>query len=246
MFASVQVNAGNIVSAMADTVISIGQQTQLVVSGGGVKFNPPTAGNAGELDATNMTGEDQGLAVGFIGEGGFPNPLLVWQNVGNENTIQAEFTPIISAYVTSDYQQTQLITGQIVSPVLLNQNLALLPTQQLYTLSMKSDGSYFITADQAVSASPRPKIKFDPGFDYYLQGKSEAISVTNGLSSVILVKVSNADPKGKAEIFSEVGPGQSNAWPREVAETISVNVGGAGRVASYYGIVGKNLYINAA
>ena len=60
----------------------------------------PTEGNTGRAIAINKTGEPQGIAIGtqilyygsfvlicfvllgFIDAAGFPNPLLVWQNVG--------------------------------------------------------------------------------------------------------------------------------------------------------------------
>lgn len=246
MFASVQVNDGNIVTAVADQVIGIGQETSLVPSGQGVIFTTPVQGPAGELTAINQTGTSQGLAVGFIGSNGFPNPLLVWQNVGNTNSVQAVFTPILSVYATAQYQQTQLITGEIVSPVLLNTNLATLPTQQVYTLYQNPDGSYTIKPDLVAESQVKPKAKFDPGFDDYLIGTDGAISVTNNLSSIIQVKVTNTTNTSGSEAFYQVDPGLTESWRRGGAEIVAVNVGGHGRVANYYGIVGKNLQINRA
>lgn len=65
-------------------------------------------------------------------------------NNRNTNSVEAVFTPTLSAYATSDYQETQLITGEIISPVLLKQDLALLPDTQLYNILKNPDGSYSI------------------------------------------------------------------------------------------------------
>jgi len=167
--------------------------------------------------------------------------------VRNTNSVVATYTPILSAYVTSDYQQTQLITGEIVSPVLLNQNLAYLPAEQVYTLKRNfPDGSYKIVAEQPAPAVLRTRIKFDPGFDDYIStGDTSAISVTNNLHSIIYVKVTNATDTNGSNTFYQVQPGATESWTRKGAEVISVNVGGAGRVSNYYGVLGKNLQINA-
>ena len=139
------------------------------------------------------------------------------------------------------------MTGQIVSPVLLNQNLALLPSvQTTYTLSMGADGSYSLTQDQQAVAPLRSRVKFDPRSKDYLHGKCDAISVKNNLSSVIHVSVSNATTSGGSAAFYEIAPGQTDSWGRKGPEVISVNVGGVGRVAHFNGIVGKTLLINAS
>ena len=164
--------------------------------------------------------------------------------VRNTNTVDAVYTPMLSTYVTSDYEQTEIITGEIVSPVLLNQNLANLPPEQMYTLKRNPDGSYAITADQKAPAVMRTRIKFDPGFDDYIFGDSSKISVTNNLLSVIYVKVSKATTPNGSDIFYQVAPGTTESWSRNGPEIISVNVGGAGRVSNYFGVLGKNLQIN--
>ena len=157
------------------------------------------------------------------------------------------YTPVLSVYETSDYQETQLITGQIVSSVLLNQNLASLPSvQTTYTLSKGPEGNYFLTQDQQALAPLRSRVKFDPRSKDYLPGKCDAISVKNSLSSVIHVSVANATTSGGSAAFYEVAPGQTESWGRKGPEVISVNVGGVGRVAHFYGIVGKTLLINAS
>ena len=68
----------------------------------------------------------------------------------NTNAIEAEFTPILSAYVTSQYQQSQIINGEIISPVLWTQNLALLPNKITdLTLSKDGTGQYHLVVKTA-------------------------------------------------------------------------------------------------
>jgi len=145
MVCSLQVSSGNIVIASSSQELGLGQQTTLVKSGGGVMFTPPVNGIQGELTAINNTGDFQGIGVGFLDAAGNPNPLLVWEQVGNTSSVEAQFTPVLSAYVTAQYQQTEIIRGEIVSPVLLQKNLATLTDTQEYTLSMAPGGAFVLT-----------------------------------------------------------------------------------------------------
>jgi len=249
IFSSVEIVEGNMVTAVADTVISIGQQTSLQASGtgGAVIFTPPVAGTSDMLEAINNSGKKQGLAIGYLDNQGFPNPLLVWPNVGNKSAVAAKYTPTMSAYVTSNYVQTEIITGEIISPILLTTNLATLPDTQVFDLSANSDGSYSILPANPTFAVLKAKVKFDPGFDDYVLAKDPStISVVNNLRSVISVKVTNTSFEKGSTIFYKVQPGATEAWTRKGPEVISVNVGGAGRVANYMGILGKKLRINRA
>ena len=166
----------------------------------------------------------------------------------NANAVEmSSFTPVLSVYATLDYQETQLITSEIVSPLLLQQNLAVLPRQQVYTLTTNPDsGSYYLVADQQSIPSVQPKVKFDPRLDDYLIGPDGHISVKNILHSIIHVKVTSTTHRNGSEAFFPVKPGTTESWNRQGAEVISVNVGGVGRVANFYGVLGKTLQINAA
>ena len=163
------------------------------------------------------------------------------------NVVEATFTPVLSVYATFDYQEAQLITNKIVSQLILRQNLALLPDrQQVYTLTMHPDGSYSLVADQQAVPSVRPKVKFDPRLEDYLLGPDGHISVKNNLRSIIQVKVTSTTNTKGSEAFFPVKPGTTKSWNRQGAEVISVNVGGVGRVANFYGALGKTLQIKAA
>jgi len=60
--------------------------------------------------------------------------------------VEAIFTPTLTAYVTMEYTQTQIIRGVIVSPVLLTQDLAALKPTTTYVLSLLSSGAFALTA----------------------------------------------------------------------------------------------------
>ncbi|KAG9101285.1 hypothetical protein FS749_008257 [Ceratobasidium sp. UAMH 11750] len=51
-------------------------------------------------------------------------PTLVWQGVGSGSSITAQFTPIVQAYVTDEYQTSQLLRGDIVSDLIWQMNLS--------------------------------------------------------------------------------------------------------------------------
>jgi hypothetical protein len=147
-----QISTGNLVYASAYKVLALGQESTLQKSGAGYAWTNPAAGNAGLLTGINDSGVYQNIGVGTL-NGSEPDPLLVWSNVGNGNNVQALFTPVLSIFATAQYQQTELITGEIVSPVLWNKNLALLPMSITdLTLSQDSSGTYSISP----SSVPRP------------------------------------------------------------------------------------------
>jgi hypothetical protein len=63
----------------------------------------------------------------------------------NTNAIEAQFTPVINVYATAQYQETAIIRGEIVSPLLWSQDLALLPNPITdLTLSVDPAGKYSI------------------------------------------------------------------------------------------------------
>lgn len=59
--------------------------------------------------------------------------------------VTARFTPILRAYITSDYQETAIIRGAIDTPVVWSQDLAALAESTTWTLSRDpSNGHYTI------------------------------------------------------------------------------------------------------
>jgi hypothetical protein len=65
------------------------------------------------------------------------------------NSVQAIFTPILSAYVTMEYKQTQIIRAEILSRVLLTEDLAVLEDTTTFVLSMSPSGAFVLTQANA-------------------------------------------------------------------------------------------------
>ena len=63
----------------------------------------------------------------------------------NTNNITARFHPYLEVYLTADYKETDVIDGEIHSPRLLRQDLALLRDDTTnYILSVDGTGQYHI------------------------------------------------------------------------------------------------------
>ncbi|KAG1864412.1 hypothetical protein F4604DRAFT_1928864 [Suillus subluteus] len=117
-FSKTQVVNGNVISA-----------------GTCVKINPPQAGTSGVLQAVNKTGAVQDLAVGFLNKGDLmPTPALYFNEVGDESSVKAQFTPILRVYITSDFQETAILRGAIDTPAIWTQDLAALAENTTWNL----------------------------------------------------------------------------------------------------------------
>ncbi len=68
---------------------------------------------------------------------------LTWPNAGNTLAVTGDFTPILSAYVALDYQESQLIRGDIqsVAPI-WQKNLLSLQANSTIVISKDATGAY--------------------------------------------------------------------------------------------------------
>jgi hypothetical protein len=62
--------------------------------------------------------------------------------VGATNYFEFDFHPILQAYVSSDYQETQMISSDIASPSLWKQDLTGVNQGATFTLTENANGSY--------------------------------------------------------------------------------------------------------
>ncbi|KAG0708326.1 hypothetical protein DFH29DRAFT_477001 [Suillus ampliporus] len=142
-----QVVDGNIVDAETAVKINYGQKTILTEVNDVFHFSPPHAGTSGVLQAMNATGAIQDIAIGFMTPGDLmPKPALCFKEVGDSSNVTAEFTPILRAYITSDYQETEILRGAIDTPAIWEHDLASL--SESTTLNLHRDpatGQYTIT-----------------------------------------------------------------------------------------------------
>ncbi|KAG2072240.1 hypothetical protein BDR04DRAFT_1096814 [Suillus decipiens] len=116
-FSKPQVVDGNIIDAETSVKINDSEKTSLTEANDVYHFSSPQAGTPGVLQAVNNTGAVQDIAVGLDG-----------------SHVTARFTPVLRAYITSDYQETAIIRGAIDTPAIWSQNLAGLAESTTWTL----------------------------------------------------------------------------------------------------------------
>ncbi|KAG2153858.1 hypothetical protein DEU56DRAFT_425470 [Suillus clintonianus] len=119
-----------------------------------VEINNPVKGIPGYLEARNDTGSIQDIALGFMSPRDLmPRPVLYFKEVEDGSNITAQFTPMLRAYITSDYQDTAILHGAIDTPAIWEQNLAALSESTTWNLTRDpATGHYRITqANQGMS-----------------------------------------------------------------------------------------------
>lgn len=77
--------------------------------------------------------------------------------------VTAQFTPVLKAYIVTNYQQNQILRGAVQTPVIWQKDLATLDTNSSFTLSYNpASGTYSITQDLGSFTLPRePKGAID-------------------------------------------------------------------------------------
>lgn len=134
-FSKPQVVDGNIIDAETAVKINVNEKTNLTEANEVYHFSPPEAGPAGVLQAVNNTGAVQDMAVGFMSPGDLmPKPALYFNEVGDGSHVTARFTPVLRAYITSDYQETAIIRGAIDTPAIWSRDLSGLAESTTWTV----------------------------------------------------------------------------------------------------------------
>lgn len=145
-FSKPQVVDGNIIDASTCVKINVSEKTSLTEANEVYHFSPPQAGVKGVLQAVNNTEAVQDIAIGFMTRGDLmPKPALYFKDVGDGSHVTAKFTPVLRAYITSDYQETAIIRGAIDTPAIWEQDLAALSDSTIWNLTRDpSTGHYTI------------------------------------------------------------------------------------------------------
>ncbi|KAG2340262.1 hypothetical protein BDR05DRAFT_950540 [Suillus weaverae] len=126
---------GNLISAETSVKINDSEKTTLTEVNDVYHFSVPQAGTAGVLQAVNSTGAVQDMAVGFINKGDLmPTPALYFNDVGDGSHVTARFTPVLRAYITSDYQETAILRGAIDTPAIWTHDLTALAESTTWNL----------------------------------------------------------------------------------------------------------------
>ncbi|KAF9237975.1 hypothetical protein BU15DRAFT_75585 [Melanogaster broomeanus] len=73
--------------------------------------------------------------AGFTTSGSIPIPMLYFESVGSGATASAQFHPILRAYITSEYQESEILRSAVAWPVLWERNLPELDESSTWALS---------------------------------------------------------------------------------------------------------------
>jgi hypothetical protein len=145
-FTKPQVESGHIIGAATAVDIDLGQQTNLTKAGNVFNLSAPVEGTAGYVKATNLAGLKEDLAIGFKTSGALlPTPVLYFNEVGDGSNVTALFTPRLRAYVTLKHKETEILKGEIHSPLLWEKDLAELAETTTWNLTLDpATGRYTI------------------------------------------------------------------------------------------------------
>ncbi|KAG1777082.1 hypothetical protein EV702DRAFT_1105693 [Suillus placidus] len=143
-FSKPQLENGNIIDAETCVKINDSEKTTLTEADDVFQFSAPQAGTTGVLQAVNSTGAVQDIAIGFMNKGDLmPTPALYFSGVGDGSHVSAKFTPVLRAYITSDYQETAILRGAIDTPAIWSRNLAELSPSTTWSLTREpASGKY--------------------------------------------------------------------------------------------------------
>ncbi|KAG8834611.1 hypothetical protein FRC17_008092 [Serendipita sp. 399] len=90
---------------------------------------PPVEGTKDAVSVDNLTEENQDLALGFVSDPGMPPiPVILFDSVGAEvpspdSGVVVRFAPLVSAYVTSQYEQGDVLREKIETPAIWSANM---------------------------------------------------------------------------------------------------------------------------
>ncbi|KAG2153758.1 uncharacterized protein EDB93DRAFT_1102562 [Suillus bovinus] len=145
-FSRAQDENGKVISAETSVTINTDQKTTLTEANEVYQFSPPQAGTSGILQAVNNTGTVQDIALGFLNKGELiPTPTLFFSDVGDSSRVTAKFTPVLHAYIASDYDENSILRGQIDTPAIWSQDLTALVQNTTWNLTRDpNSGRYTI------------------------------------------------------------------------------------------------------
>ncbi|KAG2128528.1 uncharacterized protein EDB93DRAFT_171073 [Suillus bovinus] len=135
-FSKTQVNNGEVTSAGTSVNINNGEKTTLTETNELYQFSPPEAGTPDTLQAVNYTGTIEDIAVGFVNKGHLiPTPVLYFSDIGDGSRVKVKFTPVLCAYITSDYKEAAILRGQVDATAIWTQDLTALSQSTTWNLT---------------------------------------------------------------------------------------------------------------
>jgi hypothetical protein len=127
-FIKPEVRSDVIESSDAYKLLSPSERTLLEKKGGKFSFTNPEPGSVG-YEAVNLTHQDADVALGFT-EGLDPDqpltPVYYWNaDTFKPNTsIHTQFSPILRAYIATEYEDHEIIRAPISVPLIFEKDLS--------------------------------------------------------------------------------------------------------------------------
>ncbi|KAF9222751.1 hypothetical protein BS17DRAFT_809357 [Gyrodon lividus] len=138
-----------IVDASTYKLVNVDDKTTLTKDNNGVyHFSNVVPGEAGYLQAVNNCPLVEDIAIGFTKPNSDQEPtsVLYFKSVGNGAFVKAQFTPVLHAYITEQYQETQIIRGEVDVSSIWEEDLAGLEPSTTWVLTHdKATGKYKIS-----------------------------------------------------------------------------------------------------
>jgi hypothetical protein len=143
-FLQAQVASDTTIVGSASQVLEPSETTTLVEVDGGFSWTNPVPGSVGYYGAVNGTSQNVDVALGFAQNPGQPlTPALYWNALSPAASTQAQFSPVLRAYITDQYRDQQLIRGEIPSSLLFEQDLSTLDDRTNWVLSYDANTGAF-------------------------------------------------------------------------------------------------------
>jgi hypothetical protein len=146
-FTRAQISSDNKVEPASTYIpINVGEKTKLTKDGNSYSFSTPTdIKPSQQIVAQNEAPGRENIGVGFFvgSPEDAPSTILLFQGVGSTSSAQVQFTPILRAYITTDYQETQILRGQVTSPILFNRDLTQLEEETNWKITYNAGSGKF-------------------------------------------------------------------------------------------------------
>jgi len=150
-FTRAQISGENKVEPASTYIpINVGEKTKLTKDGNTYSFSTPTSIKPSQqIVAQNDAPGRENIGIGFFTSTPDypPSTVLFFKDVGSTSSAQVQFTPILRGYITTDYQETEILRGQISSPVLFNRDLTQLEEESNWKITYNA-GSGIFTIDK--------------------------------------------------------------------------------------------------
>ncbi|KAF8187910.1 hypothetical protein K438DRAFT_1764618 [Mycena galopus ATCC 62051] len=147
-FGLTQDDIGNVIYGASTVEMSLGDTVDVNWSDDSSMWGLPAKGNdTGTLiKAKNTTQYRQNVSVGTLQNlGGVEvyTPSFLWK-VGSTLAVEADFHPMLQAYVNLGYVQNEFITADITGNMITEWNLAALPAVSNWKFTQLPQGNYAI------------------------------------------------------------------------------------------------------